>query len=129
MNRKPQKAIVWFTLCFTLVLGLLTTLGVAGIITLRLFGILCLAAIIIFAILISRVIRKASLLSATTEARLGPSKRKRLFVLSATLVWLIFAAWLTRGEPWFPRLIGAAVVIAFAAPFAMTKREGSNSSQ
>jgi hypothetical protein len=129
MNQNLRKVIVTLILCLILTLAGLTTLEVAGVITPRVFAILCLAAIIILAVLTSRVFRTALLHSTKVEMRSGPSRRKRLYVLSAALVWLVIAFWLTRGQPWLPRLMGAAVVIAFAAPFAMTKRERSNLSE
>ena len=129
MNQKLRNALVRIILLFILTLGLLTTLEVVGTITARVFAILCVAAMIIFTILIARMFRMASSLLATTAMRRGPSKRKRLLVLSCGGAWLMLAFWLTRGEPWLPRLVGAAVVIAFLAPFAVTRRGRSDLSE
>ena len=123
MDQKLTKSIVWPAVCFALTLVVFTTLLVAGIVPPRVFAILCLAAMIIAGISVSRVLRTKSLLSVPEDERPRISNRKRGFVLAGALVWLVLAFWLTRGEPWLPRLVGAAVVVAFVSPFALSRRK------
>ena len=122
MNLKFPKGIVWLVLCYVLALVVLTTLEVAGIVSPRAFAILVLASMITAAIAFSRVFKRAFLLRSPTEERPALSERKRWYVLSAALLWIMLAFWLTRGEPWIPRLVGAAVVIVFVAPVMLKRR-------
>ena len=122
MNQKLPRQIVRPIQYFILALIALTGLEVAGIVTPRGFAILCLVAMMIASIVFYRVLKTAASALAPNERGAGLSKRKRWYVLSAALLWLVFATWLTRGEPWLPRLVGATVVIVFIAPYALPRR-------
>jgi hypothetical protein len=118
MNLKAPTGIIWVVLGLVLALVVFTTLEVAGVVAARGFAILCLVAMIIAGVAFYRVLKSASQLPH--QPRL--SERKRWYVLSATFVWVVLASWLTRGGPWLPRLVGAAVVIAFVAPLMLRRR-------
>jgi hypothetical protein len=122
MKRKAPRGIIWVALGLVLALIVFTTLEVAGVVAPRGFAILCLVAMIIAGVAFSRVFKNASPLPPPAGERPRLSDRKRWYVLSAAFVWVVLASWLTRGGPWLPRLVGAAVVVAFVAPFMLRRR-------
>ena len=123
MAQKLPKRVVWIAVCFALVLVVLVIFEVAGIVPPRVFGVLCLVAMIVAAIAFWRVFKTLSLLPASEGERPRVSSRKRWFVLVGALIWLVLGFWLTRGQPLLPRLVGAAVVVLFVSPYAMRKRK------
>jgi hypothetical protein len=122
MKLKVPRGIVWVVLCYVLPLVLFTTLEVTGIVAPRVFAIFCLVAMVVAGIVSYRVFKSTASLPSLTDERPRLSERKRWFVLAAVSIWLVLAFWLTRGEPWLPRLVGASVVLAFAAPFMLKRR-------
>jgi hypothetical protein len=121
MNPKAPRGMIWVALGLVLALVLFTTLEVAGVVAARGFAILCLVAMIIAGVAFYRVLKSVSTAPPAGERPLL-SERKRWYVLSAAFVWVVLASWLTRGGPWLPRLVGAAVVVAFVAPLMLRKR-------
>ena len=122
MNLKGPRATIWVALGLALALIMFTTLGVARVVAPRGFAILCLGAMIIAGVAFYRVFKSAFPLPPPTGERNRLSERKRWYVLSGAVLWVALALWLTRGGPWLPRLVGAAVVIAFLAPFILRRR-------
>ncbi len=123
MNQNLPKPIIRPILYLILALIALTGLEVAGIVTPRVFAILCVAAMMIASIVFYRVLKTPASASGPNEREIGSNKRKRWYVLSVALLWLVLATWLTRGEPWLPRLVGVSVVILFVAPYALPRRK------
>lgn len=50
------------------------------------------------------------------------NKKKRLQII-LVLLWLITATWITRGGPWLPRLVGAAMLLLFATGIILRKAD------
>jgi hypothetical protein len=122
MNLETPRGIIWVALGLVLALIVFTTLEIEGVVAPRGFAILCLVAMIIAAVAFYRVFKSASPLPPPSGERPRLSERKRWYVLSAAFLWVVLASWLTRGGPWLPRLVGAAVVIALVAPLMLRRR-------
>lgn len=119
---KTSRGIIWVALGLVLALIVFTTLEVEGVVAPRGFAILCLVAMIVAVVALYRVLRSASLVPPPAGGRPRSSERTKWYVLSAAFLWVVLASWLTRGGPWLPRLVGAAVVIAFVAPLMLRRR-------
>ena len=122
LNVKTPTGIAQVALGLVLALIVVTALEVAGVVAPRGFSILCLVAMIIAGAAFYRVFMSVSPLAPPAEERTRLSERKRWYVLSAAFVWVVLASWLTRGGPGLPRLVGAAVVVAFVAPLMLRSR-------
>jgi hypothetical protein len=129
MNLKAPRGIIWVALGLVLALIAFTALEVAGVVPARGFAILGLVAMIVAGVAFYRVFNSAAPPLPPAGERSRLSERKRWYVLSAAFVWVVLAFWLTRGGPWLPRLVGAAVVIAFVAALMLRKRGSSKSGE
>jgi hypothetical protein len=85
-------------------------LMVAGIITPRIFGFLCLATMCASGVIYYRLLKNGIPNSSHAGARSKVSQRKRWYILVAGLLWIVLAFWLTRGGPWLPRIVGFSFV-------------------
>jgi|HubBroStandDraft_6_1064221.scaffolds.fasta_scaffold248322_2 hypothetical protein len=116
MEQKLPKALIRLILCYALALIGFVVLVVADVITPRVFGILCIIAMVSFGVVIYRILRTTVPSSSQAEKIIPAwSRRRRWFVVSAASLWLVFALWNTRGGAWFPRLVGATVLISVVA--------------
>jgi hypothetical protein len=104
------RRIAWL-ICFVLSLLALTTLVVTGVITLRIFAWLCLFLMTGSGVVLYRLLRTALPTSGPANPNWILNLRKRWYVLAAGLLWLIFALWISRGDPWLPRLVGVSVFL------------------
>ena len=116
------RRFTWLVVCFVLVLAALITLVLAGLLTGRVFALLCLAAMIGCAAICSQFLKTAFPTSDRSDRKAALNRRKRSYILVGGMLWLVVATWLTRGGPLVPRLVGAAVVLLLVVPMAVGKR-------
>src|ERR1700692_3617538 len=101
------RQIAWL-ICTVVSLLALTGLVVAGIISPRIFALLCLSLMAAPGVILYRLLSIAPAVSTPTNSNAMLNWRKRWYVLALGLLWLIFAFCMTRGGPWLPRLVGAS---------------------
>ena len=107
------------------VLGVLTVLGIAGMLTPRSFGIAGLAAMVVCGSVWYFAVKSVS---RSTDASASQNQNTRTggkgfyFQIAVFLIFLAFAAWATRGGPWLPRLLGASMLVLFGVGALRARR-------
>ncbi len=105
-----QKEVARLWVMLGLPLMILVFLHFENIIGDQLFLIGCVVAIVVSGYFLFRRLRRDPSL-VETPRRLQPITTRKKVVVSGILVWVAFCMWITRGEPWLPRLTGASVVL------------------
>ena len=99
------------------VIGVLVSLQLANAIGQQLFAIFVMAAMILaVAGLYILFKREKATNKDDREASPGNSQytTKSKYVWTGLLaLWVIFCFWMTKGQPWLPRLIGASVLVSY----------------
>lgn len=118
----PTKSIALILGTLALILGVLVGLVVAGLLSPRSFA---WGAVVAIGFCYYRLLNPLRRLRPDSGG-IAPTTRsgayRRYLFLAGGLVWLTFTFWLTRGGPWWPRLVGAAVFTLFLAGKVLPRR-------
>jgi hypothetical protein len=127
MARNALNKSTWMTVPVVIVgaLGLLVSLLIGGRLNTQTFATSCLIVMVVGAIIWGALLRRSGRPVGVSGAvsSVGPrnvSKKKALQV-TFLLLFLIAVFWMTRGEPWIPRLIGASMLILIITGVALRK--------
>ena len=111
----------WFVVPVVLLgaIALFTAFFLEGRMNQQVFAASCVAAMVLAAVVWTAILKSAG---RPVEADDGTQVRKKKATQIGLLVlFLVFAFWMTRGGPWVPRLIGAAMLVLFILGIALRK--------
>lgn len=93
----------------------LTFLVVTGSLTPQRFALACLGVMVVGTIAWSVLLKRSSggsdEIDTNADGKVQGGKRPKYILVTLLLLWMVASFWMTRGGPWLPRLVGAAVLV------------------
>jgi len=127
MAQNAKSVSTWVAVPVVLVgvVGLLTVFVIEGRLSPQTFARIWLVVIALAFIVLTVLLKRSNRLTevpdgATSSSPRNVSKKKAIQV-ALLLLWLVAAFWITRGGPWIPRLIGAAMLVLFFTATVLRK--------
>jgi hypothetical protein len=97
------------------VVAALTLLVVTGFLTPQRFALAGLGVMVVGAIAWSILLKRSrggsDEIDTNADGKVQGGERPKYILVTLLLLWLVATFWMTRGGPWGPRLVGAAVLV------------------